>query len=167
MSLLVYLILFMLFFWCVLVSQIKQIKMKWKICVCKHALVMCPSLQKWWLHKLERDNTKRRAGRAGGPCYQIKNMNFPWVGELHRRAGWQAAQQDRPVGCTLGWAGGLHIKLTYWKGRAGGLPFSATHPALFRNPLDRLFVQPALLSSVQPVSPPKVHVFHLETRPSN
>jgi len=44
--------------------------------------------------------------------------------------GWQAAQQDRPVGCTLtlGWAGGLHIKLAYGKGRAGELSFSAACP---------------------------------------
>jgi len=61
----------------------------------------------------------------------MKNMNFPWAGELHRRVGRQAAQQDRPVGCTLGQAGGLHIKLAYGKGWAGGLAFSAVHPTLF------------------------------------
>ena len=33
----------------------------------------------------------------------MKNMNFLRAGELHRRAGRQAAQQDRPVGCTLRW----------------------------------------------------------------
>jgi len=96
-------------------------------------------------------------------------MNFLWAGELHRRAGWQAAQQDRPVGCTLRQAGGLHITLAYGKGQAGGLPFSAARPALFRNLPDRLFVQPGppFLSSVQPTIPPKVHIFHLEARPSN
>ena len=55
----------------------------------------------------------------------MKNMNFPWAGELHRRAGWQAAQQDRPLDCTLSWPTG--------KGGAEGCsflqhapPFSAT-----------------------------------------
>jgi len=52
----------------------------------------------------------------------MKNMNFPRTGELHRRAGRQAALQDGPAVCG--------------KERAGGLPFSA----------DRA----ALLSSVQP-----------------
>ena len=49
------------------------------------------------------DNTKWRAGRAGGPCCQIKNMDFPHAGELHidRRADRLAAVQDGPVGCTL------------------------------------------------------------------
>jgi len=31
----------------------------------------------------------------------MKNMNVLWAGELHRRAGWQAAPQDGQVGCTL------------------------------------------------------------------
>ena len=93
----------------------------------------------------------------------MKNMNFPRAGELHRRAG----RQDEQVGCTLRRSGGLHIKLGCSKGRAGGLPFSAARPALFRSPTDRLFVQPAgrpfcLMCS----SPPKIHLFHLETRPS-
>jgi len=55
----------------------------------------------------------------------MKNMYFPSVCELHRRAGQQAAQQDRPVDCALGRAGGLHIKLAY-----GGLPFSAARPSV-------------------------------------
>ena len=80
----------------------------------------------------------------------MKNMNFLRAGELHRRVGRQAAQQDRPVGCTLRRACGLHNKMAYRKGWAGGLPFSAVHPTLFWNPPDRLFVQPAILSSVQP-----------------
>jgi len=41
-------------------------------------------------------NTKRRAGRAGGPCCQMKNMNYPRGGELHRSAGWQAAARTGP-----------------------------------------------------------------------
>ena len=93
-------------------------------------------------------------------------MNFPQADELHRRAGWQATQQDRPVGCTLGWSGGLHIRLAYGKGRAGGLPFSAARPALFRNPPDRLFVQPTGPPFCLQCSLPKVHVFHLETQPA-
>ena len=78
------------------------------------------------------------------------------------RAAWQAAPQDG------GWASGLHIKLGCGKARAGGLPFSAARPALFRNPTDRFFVQPAVLSCVQqPVSRPKIHLFHFETQPSS
>jgi len=42
-------------------------------------------------------------------------MNFPQAGELHRRAGWQAALQDEPVGCTVSWVAG--------KGRPEGCPF--------------------------------------------
>jgi len=44
-------------------------------------------------------------------------------------AGYRAALQDGPVSCTLRRAGGLHIKLGCGKGRAGGMPFSAAHPA--------------------------------------
>jgi len=49
-----------------------------------------------------------------------ENMNFPRAGELHTRAGRQAAPQDGQVGCG--------------KGRAEGLPFSAVRLALFRSP---------------------------------
>jgi len=63
--------------------------------------------------------------------------------QLHRRAGRQAALQDGPVGCTLRWAGGLHMKLGCGKGRVRGLPFSAACPALFCSPPNSLFVQPA------------------------
>jgi len=34
----------------------------------------------------------------------MKNMNYLWGGELHGRAGRQAALQDWLVGCTLNWA---------------------------------------------------------------
>jgi len=47
----------------------------------------------------KRDNTKRR---AGGPCCQMNNMNFP------------RAQKGWPAGCTTGWASGLHIKAGWW-----------------------------------------------------
>ena len=60
-----------------------------------------------------------------GPCCQMKKINFPRAGELHRRASWQAALQDGPVGCTL--------SLAAEKGGLEGCPFR----------------QPALLSSVQ------------------
>jgi len=40
----------------------------------------------------------------------MKNMNFPQAGELHRRAGQQAAPQDGQVGCRKGHAGGLYKK---------------------------------------------------------
>jgi len=89
---------------------------------------------------LSQDNTKRRDGRAGGPCCKMKNMNCPPL---------PAAQKGGPAGCTAGRASGLHIKLGYGKGRAGGLLFSAARWT-------------ALL-----FSPPKIHVFHLEIRPSS
>jgi len=62
----------------------------------------------------------------------MKNMNFPWAGELHGRAGRQAALQDRPVGCTLSWAAE--------KGGPEGCPFLQPTPPFSA---DRLFVQPA------------------------
>jgi len=77
----------------------------------------------------------------------MKNMNYPWAGELHRRAGRQAALQDWPVGCTLTGAGGLHIKLGSGKGQSGGLPFSAAHRNAF---LCSPPAHPSVLSSVQP-----------------
>ena len=51
--------------------------------------------------------------------------------------------------CTTGRASGLHIigglhsKLVYGKGLAGGLPFSAARPTLFSSPPDCLYVLPA------------------------
>ena len=90
----------------------------------------------------------------------MKNVNFPRAGELHRRTGRQAALQDEPVDCTSSWA----------------VEKSGTEDALFSCP-PRPFPQsagspctarwPTLLSSVQPASPPAVHVFHLETRSSS
>ena len=94
-------------------------------------------------------NTKQR---AGGPCCKMKNMTFPGAGDLHRRAGWQAALQDGPVGCKLSWASE--------KGGLEGCPFLQ-----LAGPPFCAACWPALLSSVQPTSPPKIHVFHLETRP--
>jgi len=79
----------------------------------------------------------------------MKNINFLQAGELHRGVGWQAALQDGPVSCTLRQTGGLHSKLDCRKGQAGGLPFSAARRTAFL------------------CSPPKVHVFHLKTRPSS
>jgi len=96
----------------------------------------------------------------GRPRCQMKNMNYPRAGELHRRVGRQAALQDWLVGCTLRGPAGCG------KGWSGGLPFSAAHPALFRSPPHRLFVQPALLSCLL-CSPSTVHIFQLETWPSS
>jgi len=87
----------------------------------------------------------------------MKNMNFPRAGELHRRTGRQAAQQ----------ASGLHIKLAFGKERARGLPISAARPGLFRNPPNCLFVQPALLSSVQPAESSRFSFGNTALRPSN
>ena len=128
----------------------------WKCRKCDVILMDCATN---WLGAFIWDNIKRKTGRAEGQCCQIKNIKFLWDGELHRRAGRQAAQQGRPVGCTLGRAGGLHIKLAPTE--KGGLPFSATRRTVFCAAR-----RPALLSSVHPASPPKVHVFHLETRPA-
>jgi len=92
----------------------------------------------------------------------MKNMKFPRAGELHRRAGRQAAQQDWPVGCTLRWAGGLHIKLGCGKGRAGGLSFSA-NPRPFPQPVGPPFCatrQPALQSFVQPARDDRIVIFY-------
>ena len=79
--------------------------------------------------------------------------------------GWGDAQKGRPSDCTTGRASGLHIKLGCGKRRAGGLPFSAAHPALFYSQPDLLFVQPVGPPFCLLCSPSKVHVFHLETRP--
>jgi len=84
----------------------------------------------------------------------MKNMNFPRAGELHRRAGRQAALQGGPVGCTLRWAAE--------KGGPEGCPFLQPAGSPFCTAR-----WPVLLSSMQPASPPTVHVFHLETRSSS
>jgi len=68
-----------------------------------------------------------------------------------------AAQKGRLACCTTGRASGLHIRLGCGKGRARGLPFSAARP----------FVQYAGPPFCFLCSPPKIHVFHLETRPSS
>ena len=117
------------------------------------------------------DNTKWRAGRAGGPCCQMKKLNFLRADELHRRA---CCTAGRASGLHIRRAGGLHSKLVCGKGRAGGLLFSAVCPALFGSLPDRLLVQPAgppfcLLWNPHfclLCIPPKLHVFHVETGPS-
>jgi len=60
----------------------------------------------------ERDNTN---WRAGGLCFQMKNVNFRWAGGLHKR------QKTGPVGCTKRQSGGLQKR-------------AALRPALFRRP---------------------------------
>ena len=112
--------------------------------------------------------TLNRGPAGWRPCCQMKNMNYPRGGELHRRAGRQSALQDCPVGCTLRWAGGLLIKLGYRNGRSGGLLFSEPTPP-YSQPARSPFCaarRPALLSCLL-CSPPTVHVFHSETRPSS
>ena len=92
-----------------------------------------------WPHK-ETDNTKRRAGRAGGPCFQLNNMNFPRAGGLHRKPG--------PDFCLLE----LHIKAGRWAAeKPAGPPFCAAR-------------RPGPLFCVQPS---EIQVFHLETQPSS
>ena len=46
------------------------------------------------------DNTNWRAGRAGGPCFQMKNVNC-------RRAAQKTRQKGGPTGCTKKRCGGL------------------------------------------------------------
>ena len=80
-----------------------------------------------------------------------------------RRAG-KAALQDGPVVCTSRRAGGLHSKLGCEKGRPKDCPFLQPAQPL-PQPAGPPFCaarRPALLCN-----PPKVHVFHLETRPSS
>ena len=62
--------------------------------------------------------------RAGGPCFQMKNITFRWAGRLHKR------QKGKPTGCKKGW-GGLQKRVALRPA------FSVAHPV----------VQPALLCS--------------------
>jgi len=115
-----------------------------------------------------------------GPDYSMKILDWiriPKISNLCKTI----AQNGGPAGCTTGRAsglhkrrtgglhiklccrkrrtGGLHINLGCRKRRAGGQPNSAGWPVLFRSQQDRPFVQPA--------GQPKIHVSHLETRPSS
>ena len=109
------------------------------------------------------------AGRAGGPCCQMKNMNFVRTGELHRRAERQAAPQDKPAGCKLKQSDWLHIRVGYGKRRAGELPFSAA-PRPFPQPAGPSVCAAhrlALLSSVQPAENSRFSFGNTARRPSN
>jgi len=90
------------------------------------------------------DNTKQRAGRAGGPCCQINNMNFWRYGRLRRRPGRQAAQKAQLAGCTTGRVSELHIK-------AG--------QRLRKSPPDCPFVQPVNPALCLMCTPPKLTFF--------
>ena len=79
------------------------------------------------------DNTKQR---PGGLCSQMKNMNFPRAGELHRRAGRQDVLRDRPVDCTVSWAvekGGwraaIFCSLPHLFSQPTGPSFYVAHPS--------------------------------------
>ena len=78
------------------------------------------------------DNTKRRAERAGGPCFQFENIKggLHISVELHNRAGSRAALKGRLAGCTTErpagcrWAAlqdGLHIRAGCTTERASGM----------------------------------------------
>jgi len=76
-----------------------------------------------------RDNTNWRTGGPVGQCFQMEKLNF------------QRAAAHK----TKGQAGGLHKKggpLGCGKGRGGLQKRTALRPILFRNPPDRLNVQP-------------------------
>jgi len=118
----------------------------------------------------QTDNTKWRAGRPGGPYCQMKKHEFS--------AGWWATEKGGPAGYTTGRASGLHMKagrqaahLAWLQKRVGRrAAFFCSPPCPFPQPTRPPFCaacRPALLSSVQPASLLKIHVFHLETRPSS
>ena len=96
----------------------------WAVRICK--ILDCASLFQSWITLI------------GGPCFQMKNMNF---GGLHIR------QRARPAGCTEVLSGGL---------------FSSP-PALLYVQLTGPPCCAACRFSLL-CSPPKIHVIHLETR---
>jgi len=55
--------------------------------VCLKMLVLRTPCCGFWYPRLRTtgmmDNTKRRDGRAGGPCFQFENMNLQRAGGLH------------------------------------------------------------------------------------
>jgi len=66
--------------------------------------------------------------------------------------------------CTNRWAGRLHYRTGQWAAKKGG-----PEGCPFLQPTGPTFCAARCLSilySVQQASPPKIHVFHLETRPS-
>jgi len=81
-------------------------------------------------------NWSRRAGWAGGLCFQMKNENFRRAGGLHRR------QKGGPAGCTKGLSGGLR-KRTGRPAERGSPPASPfLQPSLMCSPPARFNVQP-------------------------
>jgi len=89
------------------------------------------------------DNTNWRAGRAGGPCFQMKNVNIGGL-LIRQRSGpvRRDAQKGGPAGFSAARRPRLCVQLT------GPLCCAA-------------FSRPGRLCSL-----PKIHVIHLETRPS-
>ena len=86
--------------------------------------------------------------------------------------GWRTAQKGGSAGCTKDRASGLHIKTgctLIWaaeKGRLEGCPFLQASPSFATTCcagplLCSLPARPSVVCSL-----PKIHVYHLETRPS-
>ena len=97
--------------------------------------------------------------RAGGPCFQMKNVNFRRAaqktegraGGLRKRTG-QAAEKSKQL-----WPALFRSQVYY----------AARRPALVYSPLARPVVQPAGPPFCAAGSPRKIQVFHLATRPSS
>jgi len=81
-----------------------------------------------------------------------------------KRAGRQAALQDGPVGCTLRRAGGCTLNWVAEKGGPKDFHFLQAGPSLSASSRTVLLSSPPFCLLC---SPPKIYVFHLETRPSS
>jgi len=106
------------------------------------------------------------AGRAGGPCFQMKNENCRRAaqkirqnGGLHKKAVRRAAKKDG-AGCRKGQPSGPLFPAAQFNVQPAGPPLMCNPPA---SPVCTL---PAR-SSVQLASPRIIHVFHLATRLSS
>ena len=60
-------------------------------------LAQCQVRVRYRLHLGQGWITLNRAEQAGGPCCQMKNMNF--LRGLHIKAGWQVAEKGGPACC--------------------------------------------------------------------
>jgi len=89
---------------------------------------------------MKQDNTNWRAGRARGPCFQMKNVNFR---QAAQKTEGRAAQKGGPAGCEK-WRGGLQKRAALRPAHFGS-PAScpARRLALICSPLARPVVQPA------------------------
>jgi len=87
------------------------------------------------------DNTNWRVSRLGGPCFQMKNVNF-------RQAAQKSSLPARSFLCSQAYC-------------------AAHRPALMCSPLTRPVVHSAGPPFCAAGSPQKMQIFHLATRPSS